>query len=417
MLFLALRYLSSRRRQTLLTLLGIVLGTTAYVVISGMMIGFQAFIIDQLVNNDSHIRIAAREDVLDEHELDAAFYGGDTMAAWLSPPSGRKDAAHIEDVQGWYSRLNADKRVKAYSPQLTTQVLIKRAKIAESARLIGSDTRRQEQVTTIGEYMTIGKFSDVGTSGNRIVIGDGLAKKLGTRVGETVSITSGSGIPVPFRIVGMFHLGLKNIDDATIFGALSDVQKVAQMPGLVSDIALRLNDVANAGLIASAWADLSPDKVQSWDQANANFLSVFRTQDLIRNFMTLSILLVAGFGIYNILNMTINQKRREIAILRSIGYDGKDIVVLFLIQGILLGTIGGLIGMTLGYAACRFIETIPVNPDRLASKSGGMLISYVPWIYMRGFALAFVSATVAGYFPARAASKLTPIDIIRTEGA
>jgi lipoprotein-releasing system permease protein len=130
--------------------------------------------------------------------------------------------------------------------------------------------------------------------------------------------------------------------------------------------------------------------------------------------MTVSILIVAGFGIYNILNMSVTQKRREIAILRSIGYEPLDILRLFFVQGLILGALGGLIGIALGYGLCSYLATIQVSPARMIG-SGTTMMSFAPKIYLRAFFLAFGSAGLAGLLPARSAGKLTPIDIIRSE--
>jgi len=416
MLFLALRYLLSRRRQTFLTMLGILLGTAGYVVISGIMLGFRLFIIDQLINNDAHIRISSREEPITEHSLDQDFFGDARHVFWISPPSGRRDNPQIEYAQGWFDRLDGDPRVLAYSPQFNVQALFRRAKISQTARLIGCDPAKQERITDIQRYMLNGKFSDIGQSGNRIVVGDGLLQNLGARVSENVLISVGKGNVVPFKIVGVFHIGMKTIDETTAFGSLNDVQKANLTPSQISDIAVRLADVGEALPLAQSWASTSRDKVQSWDQANSGMLSVFKTQDIVRNSMTLTILVVAGFGIYNILNMMVNQKKREIAILRSIGYEARDIILLFLVQGLILGATGGLTGMALGFAICKYLGTITVDPGRLIGGGGSMMISYLPSIYANGFLLAFGSAVLASLFPARSAAKLLPIEIIRSEG-
>ncbi len=417
MLFLALKYLLARKKQTVLTMLGILLGTSGYIVISGIMLGFRVFIIDQLVNNDAQVRISAREDPILQDSLDGEFFPEAAHIFWVAPPSGRRDQARIEYAQGWFERLDHDPEVLAYSPQLTMQAIFRRANILQNARLIGCDPAKQERVTDIQRYMVEGKFSDIGQSGNRMVVGIGLMKNLGARVSETLLVSVGKGSPLPFKIVGVFQVGMKTIDETTAFAALNDVQRANLTPSQISDIAVRLTDAEQARAVSDSWAGLGQDKVQSWDQINSGTMSVFKTQDIVRNSMTLTILVVAGFGIYNILNMMVSQKRREIAILRSIGYEPKDIVSLFMIQGLVLGTTGGVLGMSLGHLLCRYLSTITVDPGRLIGGGGKMMISYEPLIYLFGFLLAFGSSVVASLLPARAASKLTPIDIIRSEGS
>lgn len=414
MFFLALRHLTSRKRQTLLTLLGILLGTAAYVAISGMMLGFQTFIIDQLVNNDAHVRITAREELLSETSLNDAFFGEDTAVRWLRPPSGRKDNPYILAPGTWLDRLEDDPRVAAASPQMVVQAIVKHGKATSAVRLIGSEPERQKRVSNIEQYMLQGKFSEIGTTGNRVAVGKDLIDRIGAAYGETIFLSSGKGSTVPFRVVGVFRLGVRGLDETTIFGSLSDAQQLNETPSRVTDIAIRLNDVTDAGTLASTWNLLADEKVQSWDQANEGIMSVFKTQDIVRNSMTVSILVVAAFGIYNILSIAINHKKREISILRSMGFEPRDIERLFLIQGIVLGALGGCVGLALGYLACLYMGTIEVSSQR---GLGGnyMLVSYEPMIYVKGFGLAFLSACLASFLPARAAGKLEPIDIIRSE--
>ncbi len=157
MIFLALQYLFARRRQTILTLLGIFLGTAAYVSISGFMLGFRGFMIDQLINNDAHIHIGVREEFLTDHSLDDAFYPGAYQHVfWQPAPSGRKDSNMVENPQQWYKRLDADPRVAAYSPQLTAAVIFSNGKATASSTLTGCDTLAQIKVTTLGNYVIDG---------------------------------------------------------------------------------------------------------------------------------------------------------------------------------------------------------------------------------------------------------------------
>lgn len=416
MFFLAWRHLSSKVKQTLLTLLGITLGTAAYVTISGMMMGFQVFILEQLVNNDAHIRISAREDFINQKQVESNLFKDKLHVFWLSPPGGLRESAKVQNPQIWFERFRKDPLITAYSPQLVTQTLVRKGGASLTGRLIGSDPNKQILVTNIQKYMVIGKFLDLATAGNKIIVGEGILSLLGAKVNDTITLATAKGDPVPFRIVGAFRLGIKTLDESTLFAHLTDVQTVNKTPSQISDIAIRIADVTKAMSKAQTWSDFSHDKIQSWDQINEGTLSVFKTQDIIRNAMTISILIVAGFGIYNILTMAVNQKRREIAILRSMGYEPKDILNLFLIQGLLLGSVGSTVGVGLGYIFCRIMEQIPVSNQRMLG-GGKMLVSFDPLIYIKAFVLGFLAAVVASLLPARAAGRLEPIEIIRSEAS
>lgn len=416
MYFLAIRHLLSRKRQTSLTLLGIVLGTAAYIAISGMMLGFQNFIIDQLVNNDSHIRISAREEMLTETGLNSTFFRDENLVEWVKPPAGRKDNAYILAPREWLDRLENDERVSSASPQLVAQAIATYGKLSLGVSIIGSEPEKQKGVSNIEGSMVLGKFADIGTSGNRIAVGDELLKKLGASRGETILLTVGRGLPQPFRIVSVFHLGVKGLDETRVFGALSDVQQLNQTPSRISDIAIRLKNVNWAADVASTYNLIGQEKVLSWDQANEGIMSVFKTQDIVRNSMTISILIVAGFGIYNILSLAVTHKRREIAILRSMGFEPTDITNLFLIQGLILGLIGGVIGVALGLGVSFGMSQIEVSASR-GLGGNRMMVSFDYLIYVRAFLLALASSSMASFFPARTAGRMEPIDIIRGENS
>lgn len=416
MFFLAIRHLLSRKKQTSLTLLGIILGTAAYIGISGMMLGFQIFIIDQLVNNDSHLRIKAREEMVTEKSLESAFFDKDTLINWIKPPAGRKDNSFILAPGEWLTRLSADERVSGFSPQLIVQGIATYGNIAQGVTIVGSEPEMQKTVSNIESSMVTGKFSDIGKTGNRIAVGDEFLKKIGASKGETIFLTAGKSFPQPFRIVSVFHLGVKALDETRIFGTLSDLQQLNQTPSRISDIAVRLTDVKMASEVATTYNLLGPEKVQSWDQSNEGVMSIFKTQDIVRNSMTVSILIVAGFGIYNILSLAVTHKRREIAILRSMGFEPQDITKLFFIQGIILGIVGGVIGLGLGFAVCIIMSKIEISADR-GLGGNHMMISFDTVIYIKAFFLALASSSLASFFPARAAGKLEPIDIIRGENS
>jgi lipoprotein-releasing system permease protein len=414
MMFLSIRQLMARKNQSLLILLGITIGSAAYVAISGMMLGFQTYMLEQLVNNEAHIRISAREEVLTAANL-AAFPEAKHVF-WKLPPSGRKDSTRIEYPLGWFTKLDADSEVAAYSPQVVTQVVFSLNKITKVGRIVGSQYERQLKVTNIENYMKIGRFKDIGNSGNRIIMGSKLIELLGTRLYDTIKVSTGNESPQPFKIVGSFETGIKSIDEGTSFISLTDAQKLRGTPSEITDIAVRLFDPSLASQKASGWKAYSKDKILSWQESSAAILSVFKTQDIVRNSMTISIILVAGFGIYNILSILVNQKQRDIAILRSMGFSPGDIVRLFFNQGMLLGILGGIIGLGLGFIICLIMAQIEVVPGRMSGPGNKMIISFEAIIYIKAFSIALMTSIVSSIIPARSGGKLEPMQIIRSGG-
>lgn len=416
MIFLAIRYLIERRRQTILTLLGVFFGTLAYVAVSGFFMGFQGFLVQQLVNNSAQVHIEARQDYLLPHDLDGAFFGPDVQQTfWETPPAGVKGYLGVQSPQAWYSRLRQDPRVQAFSPQMTAPALFTLGKYSVAANLIGCEPAQQVKVTNIADYMIAGKFSDIGVGGNRLILGDELMKRLGASLGETVLVSVGTSVPAPFKVVGRFYTGSRGLD-LQAFSAIGDVQRVNGTPKRVTEIAVRLHDYTDSDAMARTWAKIAPERVESWSDQNANILSVFAIQTTLRFTMIVTVLIVAGFGIYNILNMTVNQKRQDIAILRALGYDTFDIVMLFFSQGLIVGIIGGALGLVAGYGVCRWLQIVSFFPASPSNPQGHLHISMSWQIYLQAACMAILSSSIASILPARAAGKLTPIEIIRQGG-
>lgn len=409
MLFLALKHLFNRKKQSILTLMGVGLGTAAFISFAALMTGFQGFIIDQLVNNDAHVKITAKDKMVNAEELRQWMYSGNQLLKWVSEPSGRQESSKLDYPLGWYSKLDQDPRVLAYAAQVGEQVLFTKGAASQAGRLQGVQAESQARVTNIEKYIVSGEYKSLAAGGNRIVVGVGLLNRLGAKLGDNILISSGKSEGVPFKISGVFKLGIVSLDDTYAFGHISDVQTAIKRPSEISEIAIRLVDVNDAQEFATDYQALTQEKVQSWDQANANILSVFALQDFIRYFVTIAILIVAAFGIYNILNILVNQKRKDIGILRSMGFDGNDIVNLFMIQGFIIGVAGGFVGMFLGLMMSLYLTTL-----KLGGMVDGIRVNFSIEIYIFGFAMAVGAAVISSWLPAREAGKLRPIDIVRS---
>lgn len=409
MFFLAFKHLTARKKQSLLTLMGVALGTTAFITFSAIMTGFQNFIIDQLVNNDAHVKISAQDAMVTDEALAPILFPEKKHVFWLSSTSGRLTPTRIEYPIGWYTRLAKDPRVYSYAPQLGAMAIFTKGGVTLSGKLQGVDPEQQARVTNIENYMTQGEFNSLKNAGGKAIVGDGLLKKLGARLGDTIMVTVGLMSPAPVKISGVFKIGITTLDDSFIFAHLRDVQSITQRPSEITDIAIRLTDVELAQDFAKDYSLLTQDKVQSWDQNNANILSVFSLQNFIRSFITIAIMVVASFGIYNIISILVNQKRKDIGILKSMGYNRFDIQELFLIQGLVLGLTGGVVGLTLGFFMSLYLSTL-----KIGGMMDKMVVNFSPKIYLIGFLMATISAIVSSYLPARAAGKLRPIDIVRS---
>jgi len=402
----------ARKKQTFLILLGISFGTLLFVVISGLQLGMRTFITDRLLNNTAHILISGAERMIDPSEVTTAFYGEHSKTRWLHSPYGKREEVRLQNVQSWYQILNRDTDVLDFSPRLTTNAILSNGSFTNSVGLIGVIPTKQLNISSIQDYMIEGSFKDL-SRGHNIIIGSEAAKNLGARMGQYINVSTGKQDQQTFKVVGIVHFGNEQVDSSMAFADLLHVQSLTLSPGRVSDIAVSLIDIDKSSAKASLWKQRSADKVQDWQEANKNFLEMIRVQDYTRYFITTAILIVAGFGIYNVLTIMINQKKKEIAILRAIGYGPQKILQLILYQGFLLGITGGFLGLILGFILCFVIGRIDLGIE--LGGTNNLLIDYSISTYVVAFFAANVAAMVASYFPAHAASRLTPMDIMRAE--
>jgi len=407
MWFLALKHIFSRKSQTLLTFLAIVLGSAGYVVFSGIQLGFQEYMIRRLIERSGHINISTRDEFITADSLKEVFFKKG-FVRWINTPSGRRSNESLTSPNQWYRKLKENSDVIGYAPQITKDAIASRGGFNQNVNLIGIDPSKQTTVTTLNDDITYGDLNTLNNGTSVIFTGERFLQLLGARLNDIINISTSDGVVTPMKVIGTFNTGDRRTDERRIYASMTTVQKITSSPGEVTAIIVKINEFSRAAEIATEWNTLSRDKVESWDQLNRDHLSMMTTQDIVRNVTTSAFIIIVAFGIYNILNMVVNHKKKDIAILRSMGYDEKDTVFLFLVQGILIGLTGGLAGLLIGYVSCLYIETIKIPMGRQH-----MLISWDILIYIRAFILVFGASVIASYFPARSAGRLSPIEIIR----
>jgi len=407
MWFLALKHIFSRKSQTLLTFLAIVLGSGGYVIFSGIQLGFQEFMVQRLIERSGHINISTRDDFITADSLKDIFFKGENVH-WINTPSGRRSYDSLTSPNEWYRKLKKSPNVIGYAPQISKTAIASRGGFTQEINLTGIDPELQTSVTNLEEDITYGELKSLNNGTSVIFTGERLLQMLGVRVNDTINISTSDGVVTPMKIIGTFNTGDRRSDEHTIYASMTTVQKATSSPGEVTSIVVKIKEFSRAAEIATEWSTLSRDRVESWDQLNRDHLSMMSTQDIVRLVTTSAFIVIVAFGIYNILNMVVNHKKRDIAILRSIGFDEKETSFLFLIQGVLIGFAGGIAGLLIGLAGCSYIETIKIPMGRQH-----MLISWDIMIYVRAFLLVFGASIIASFFPARAAGKLSPIEIIR----
>jgi lipoprotein-releasing system permease protein len=240
-------------------------------------------------------------------------------------------------------------------------------------------------------------------------MGSGLARKLNVKSGDRVVFTTPQGYTLTLKVVGIFQMGLGVVDNIRSYANISTVQTILEKDHLyITDINITLHNLDEAKRMAPEFQKMFGYKAEDWEAANATFL----TGNIIRNILTYSVsitlLIVAGFGIYNILNMTIYNKMKDIASLKAMGFAGKDVKQIFMIQSLVIGLIGSLMGLVIGYGLSYLISKAPFNGGDFISIDH-LPVNFDPKYYVIGIVFGVTTTAFAGYMPSRKAAKIDPI--------
>jgi lipoprotein-releasing system permease protein len=215
------------------------------------------------------------------------------------------------------------------------------------------------------------------------------------------------------KIVGLFQMGIGTVDNVRSYANISTVQTILQQDkGYITDINLKLKDLHEAKAIAPEYEKMFNYKAEDWETANATFLTGVIIRNILTYSVSITLLVVAGFGIYNILNMTIYSKMKDIAILKAMGFSGKDVRNIFLIQAVVIGLIGSAVGLGIGYGLSYLISQAPFDGGDVISLDH-LPVNFDPKYYIIGIIFGVTTTALAGYMPSRKASYVDPIEILR----
>jgi lipoprotein-releasing system permease protein len=376
------------------------------------MTGVNQWMEDVAMDGTPHVRIFNPMQIKEEKIIDAVYTNSNSwrVVAHQKPDN---DLPKIKNANLLTRELEAIPEVEGVAPQLATQAFFNNGPVKISGSISGIDVRKQQALFNLQSKVEEGSLDELLTATNSILLGRGLARKLNAVVGNRVSITTPEGNTLLLKVVGTFSFGISTFDDSKAFATISTVQKIVQKdPSYVTDLHIKLKDYRQSRAFAGRVQPMFGVYAEDWETANASLLA----GDVIRNMMTgiisFTLLLVAGFGIYNIMNMNIMNKMKDIAILKATGFQGNDIVGIFLLQSVIIGICGGLLGILLGYGCCCLLSVTPF-PAGEFWRMNTLPVNFDPRFYVAGMLFGFITTLLAGYFPSKRAAKVDPVQIIR----
>jgi len=404
--------LLARWKQTLVAAIGVTFSITMFITLLSFMTGLNKLLDGLVLNRTPHVRLYNEIKPSKKQPINEipSFKNSYNFIESIKASSSRQQIYNSGAIM---QAIRKDKRVVGFAPKIITQVFFNEGMVDIAAAVNGIDAKAENELFHFNEYITEGNAMDLKNIANSIILGKALADKLLVNIGDVVQVTSTEGDRFSLKVVGFFESGLQEFDKTQSFASINTTQKILGEPNsYVTDIQIKLNNMGQAPEVAREYATLFQCEAEDIQTANAQFETGNFIRTLISYSVGITLLIVAGFGIYNILNMMIYEKMDSIAILKATGFSGWDVNKIFLLIALTIGFFGGFAGLIFGFLLSSAIGQIPFNTSALPTIKT-YPINYDPAFYVIGVSFSLITTYLAGLFPARKASKIDPVLIIR----
>lgn len=405
--FIGLRYLGAKKQGFIslinfISIAGIALGVTALIVVISVMNGFHEDIRNRIIGTNAHV---------------------------IALPGNTKEG--IKDYQEIIKKIEKIDHVVAVAPYFMGQVMLKYSDKVDGILLWGVIPESISNVNKLSNNIIKGDINlisrDLPGDEKGIIIGKELFQSIGADIGDEVIIISPifkktPAGPIPkmmkMKIVGIFEAGMYDYDNTFTYVSLKTAQELFEKDDVVTGLAIRTDKIENAAYVASEihrkfrnlWA-------RDWMSMNKNLFTALKIEKIAMFIILVLIVLVAAFNIASTLIMVVMRKTKEIGILKSIGANNRDIMNIFIIQGVATGIIGAIIGFIIGIGICMYLKAFPISMpgggsvyyiDKLAVAIKWREVLIIPLV-------AVIISFLSTLYPAFHASKLDPVEAIRYE--
>lgn len=407
-------HLLSRRKQTIVAMLGVMFGIGMFILMMSFMKGMNDFFEDIMLSVTPDIRIY--NDYKTDYSSSVAqqFFGdkGNNLVI-VQHPRPKQINLNLKNAPGLINDLQKNESIMVVSPLVSTQLLFNYGPVQLGAMVDGINIREEDRLFGLSDKMVTGKPENLLMADNGILLGYKLANKLNVTTGDLVTATAPSGARLRFRVVGTYKFGIATMDEYKAYVSLTDMQQLlGKSRDYITDIRLKLKDMDQAAIQAPALAQKYGYKADDWETVNASVKAGNFIRDMFTYVLSFTLLLIAGFGIYNIMNMVIIGKMKDIAILKAEGFARKDIVQIFLSQSLVIGFIGSVAGLILGFLLSYGLSKVPWPEDEWVVIKH-FPVNFDTLYYVVGLLFGMLTTGLAGLLPALKASRIDPVAILR----
>ncbi|MFM9838301.1 MAG: ABC transporter permease [Cyclobacteriaceae bacterium] len=402
---IAFTHIFTRRKQTLVACLGVAVGIAVYLFMNSLSGGFTAYSRGEIFKNSAHIKIYKEDEISKPLINDSS---DNAMVAVINPQITTLSKTLI-NPQGILDKLKQQSFLTHSIAQVTVDVFYNNGKSQLKGTSNGVNILEADAMFNISSYMVAGSLKELHGNLSGIVIGKGIAEKLNVKVNDNITVSSSHSVTKILKVKGIFSTGSALSDQSKSYINISTAQQFAKEgPSYVTTIYANTLNPDAAKEYATALQPLTQYKVEPWQITNADVLSGDLVRNTLMGSISLSILVVAAFGIYTILNMTVMQKINDIAILKATGFSSSDVIKIFVTEAVVMGFLGCLMGLAIGSLLILVMQNVWMGPP-----VGYFPIYFNLSLFGNSFLLGMLATFGAGYIPARKASRVDPVEIFR----
>ena len=416
-LFISLRYLRAKRREafisliTLISILGVTISVMTLDITLSVITGFEQDLRTRILGFTPHVIVTS--------------YGGP-----------------VADPDKVIAAIEKTPDVVAAAPYVYVQAMVSFGSAVTGVFIRGVQPERANAVVDVQRFLRSGSFEDMGkphkvkvveqgeereVSLNGVIIGVELAKQLGISEGRAVTVILPVGTPsalgmIPhvkrFAVVGTFDSGMAEFDSSLVYMSLADAQALVGLKNAVTGIEIRTSALERADEVAASLSTGAigfPYEARDWMQMNRNVFIALGLEKLVY-FLVLSLMLVvAGFSILATLIMVVMEKRKDIAILKSMGATDRSVASIFVLKGLVIGLVGTIVGNVGGLGLSWLISKYPLPLPKGVFFTQTVPVVIVPEYFAAVSAAAIIVCFFVTLYPASRASRVAPVDVIRYE--
>jgi lipoprotein-releasing system permease protein len=407
-------HLLSRKKQSLIAMLGVTFGIAMFILMISFMKGVNQFLSDTMLASTPDIHIY--NDVKTDYSLSVTkeyVKDSENTVVSVRHPKPKEISLNIKNAVDIIADIKTNPKVSAVSPLLSTQVFYNYGPVQINGLINGVDILEEARLYKLNDKIVSGRLENLLTTDNGILMGQGLADKLNVKMGDIVTLATPTGSSMRFRIVGTFKIGIGQIDNVKSYVNIPSVQQLlGKDRSYITDIAVKLKNIDDAKPEAAIMSKKYNYKADDWQTANSSVMASNLIRDVLTIVVSVTLLIVAGFGIYNIMNMTIANKLKDIAILKAEGFARRDVMQIFLTQSIVIGVLGAATGLVLGFLLSYGMSRVPFPQSEFISLKY-FPVTFQLRYYLFGMAFGILTTFFAGLMPSIKAAKIDPVGILR----